>query len=216
MSRRADIQVTCDRLAARLKEPLPARPAQEPHQVEMSFGRHFGPPRHDARPAAVMVLLYRDSPEASDFKLPLIVRPSESPHHAGQVSLPGGAVEDGETLANAALRELHEELGIPAGDVHFVGVLSSLYVFSSNHYLTPVLGVAMARPRFEPDAREVARVLEVQFSFLAEPVNRSSFERQFGGLTLRAPCWHWDGEPIWGTTAMVLAEVIAVVKEAII
>jgi 8-oxo-dGTP pyrophosphatase MutT (NUDIX family) len=212
MNRAADIGAIRNRLAARLKEPLPGRAAQEPHSVEMSFGRHFGPPRCDARSAAVMALLCCDAAEMSEFTLPLIVRPSESPSHGGQVSLPGGAVEEGETLAEAALRELNEELGIREDEVHVVGSLSPLYVFSSNHYLTPVLGLASERPAFRPSAREVARVLQVPISYLADNANRSSFERQFGDMTLRAPCWHWDGEPIWGTTAMVLAELVAAIN----
>jgi 8-oxo-dGTP pyrophosphatase MutT (NUDIX family) len=214
MSRRANTQVICDRLAARLNQPLPARSVQELHQVEMSFGRHFGPPRHDARSAAVMVLLYGDTDDIRDFTLPLIVRPRGTLYHAGQVSLPGGAIEDDETESEAALRELNEELGVSAGDVQVVGTLSPLYVFSSNHYVTPFVGIVVERPVFRPNPREVSRVLETPLSFLAGPENQSSFERRFGGMTLGAPCWYWDGEPIWGTTAMVLAELIAVTCEA--
>jgi 8-oxo-dGTP pyrophosphatase MutT (NUDIX family) len=214
MNGAADIGAMCDRLVTRLKEPLPARAAQEPHAVEMSFGRHFGPPRFDARSAAVMVLLYRDA-DASDLTLPLIVRPLESPYHAGQVSLPGGAVEEHEAMSDAALRELNEELGISADSVHVIGTLSPLYVFSSNHYVTPVVGVVSARPVFRPNPREVARVLETPVSYLIDPANSSSFERRFGAMKLRAPCWYWDGEPVWGTTAMVLAEAVAVTCEAL-
>ena len=101
MWREADIDVFYERLSARLREPLPGRAMQETHAVEMSFGRHFGPPRFDARPAAVIVLLYRHAADASGLRLPLIVRPMESPYHAGQVSLPGGAVEVGETVIDA-------------------------------------------------------------------------------------------------------------------
>jgi 8-oxo-dGTP pyrophosphatase MutT (NUDIX family) len=148
------------------------------------------------------------------LKLPLIVRPPETSYHAGQVALPGGAIEDGETESEAALRELNEELGASAGDVRLVGTLSRLYVFSSNHYVTPVVGIASARPGFEPNPREAARVLETPLSYLADPENRSSYERRIGGLTVGAPCWYWDGEPIWGTTAMVLAELVVVIREA--
>jgi 8-oxo-dGTP pyrophosphatase MutT (NUDIX family) len=210
MSRAADMQAICQRLTVRLRESLPGRAAQEPHAVEMSFGRHFGPPRHDARPAAVMVSLYGDTDDVRDFKLPLIVRPQGTLYHAGQVALPGGAIEEGETESEAALRELQEELGVAAGDVQVVGTLSPLFVFSSNHYVMPVVGIAVERPGFRPDPHEVARVLEIPLSYLADPANRSTFERRFGGMSLDAPCWNWDGEPIWGTTAMVLAEIVAV------
>ncbi len=207
----ADIKLFRERLSVRLRDPLPGRAAQETHAVEMSFGRHFGPPRFDSRQAAVMVLLYRRPADASGLRLPLIVRPAESPHHAGQVSLPGGAVEAGETVIDAALRELEEELAVPTRNVQVIGTLSPLYVFSSNHYVTPVVGVALSQLTFRPNAREVARVLETPLAHLVNPANLSSFERRFGGMKLKAPCWNWDGEPIWGTTAMVLAELAAVI-----
>jgi 8-oxo-dGTP pyrophosphatase MutT (NUDIX family) len=202
-----------DRVEYRLRRPLPGRAAQEPCAVEMSFGRHFGPPRHDARRAAVMALFYFHDDE---WRLPLIVRPPESLHHANQVSLPGGAIEQGEDAKDAALRELEEELGVPRARVRVLGALSPLYVFTSNHYVEPFVGHLPGEMEFDLNSLEVARLLEVQLMHLLQPESRTVIERQERGVRAKAPAYHWDGEMIWGATCIILAELVAVVREAVL
>jgi 8-oxo-dGTP pyrophosphatase MutT (NUDIX family) len=177
----------------------------------MSFGRHFGPPRHDARRAAVMALLCRRDDE---WRLPLIVRPPESLHHPNQVSLPGGAIEPGELARDAALRELDEEVGVLRTRVRVLGGLSPLYVFASNHFVEPFVGCLSGQTAFELNSLEVTRLLDVPLPYLLQSENRTMFERQERGIRVRAPAYHWDGEMIWGATCIILAELIAVVREA--
>ncbi len=98
-------------LRARLEHPLPPEALRSRFAPPLSYGRHFGPPAHDARPAAVMVFLY---PRDGQWHLPLTVRPDTMLSHAGQISFPGGMVEAGEATRAAALRELEEELGVPS------------------------------------------------------------------------------------------------------
>ena len=200
-----------DRIEARLRKPPPGRAVQERCAFEMSFGRHFGPVRYDARLAAVMVLFFR---EGGEWRLPLIVRPPQSLHHANQVSLPGGAIESGEESVQAALRELEEELGVRREIVRVLGRLSPLYVFSSNHYVMPIVGYLPDQPRFEINSLEVARLLEVPLAHFLEPANLRRTERRESGVPARAVAYLWDGEEIWGATCMILAEVAAVVREA--
>jgi 8-oxo-dGTP pyrophosphatase MutT (NUDIX family) len=178
----------------------------------MSFGRHFGPVRHDARHAAVMVLFYR---HGGQWRLPLIVRPPQSLHHANQVSFPGGAIERGEEPAEAALRELEEEVGVRREKVRLLGKLTPLYVFSSNHYVMPVAGHLLDEPQFELNSLEVARLLEVPVAYLLDPANLRTAVRRESGASARVAAYLWDGEEIWGATCMILAEVAAVVREAI-
>ena len=97
------------RLAGALRRALPGAAVQSRYQPQASYGRHFGPAPASARPAAVLVLLY---PDAGAWHLPLTLRPMYLADHAGQISLPGGAVEPGESSELAAVRELDEELGV--------------------------------------------------------------------------------------------------------
>ncbi len=198
----------CAGLAARLKQPLPDWTAQACFQPELSFGRHRGPADLDARPAAVLIAFF---PRDGEWHLPLIVRPADMLDHAGQVSLPGGSIERGETGRQAALREYSEELGAPADAVNVLGRLSELYLFASNFRIEPWVGVLAEPPRWSPSKREVDRVLEVPMRHLLDPTNTTTFERRLGEIVFSAPCYCFDSEHIWGATSMVLAELAAVV-----
>jgi 8-oxo-dGTP pyrophosphatase MutT (NUDIX family) len=139
----------------------------------------------------------------------LTKRASALPNHAGQVSLPGGAVEPGESLEDAALREVHEEIGVPPGAVRVLGRLSPLHIPVSGFVLHPVVGVAEVRPPFAPDPHEVARVLEVPIRTLLDDSVRRLRSRQHEGTDYEIPYFAVCGEQVWGATSMVLAEFLA-------
>jgi 8-oxo-dGTP pyrophosphatase MutT (NUDIX family) len=195
-------------LANRLTtSPLPGRAAQRKLEPGLCYGRHFGPPTYRAREAAVVALLY---PHAGDWYLPLTVRPATLPAHAGQISLPGGAVESGETTSQAALRELEEELGVRGGDVSLLGPLSPIYVFVSEYLVTPWVAAVESRPRFRPNAEEVSELLEVPLSHLSNPAHRGRHTRRQRGIELSVPHILWGRHRIWGATAMILSELLTV------
>jgi 8-oxo-dGTP pyrophosphatase MutT (NUDIX family) len=193
-------------LAARLQRPLPGWAVQARYQPELSFGRHLGPAPADAKPAAVLVLLY---PHANQWHIPMILRPAHMLDHASQVSLPGGAIEQGESTQQAALREFCEELGAPADDIRLLGQLSRLYVFASNYQITPWVGVSQTHPDWNPNRGEVDRVLEIPLAHFLDPANTDSLVRVQRGLSFSAPCFCWDSDRIWGATSMILAELVA-------
>ena len=129
---------------------------------ELSYGRHAGPAPHTARHAAVVLLLFRRD---GRWHLPLTERPDTLAHHAGQISLPGGAVDAGESSTEAALRELDEELGFNA-PVEVLGQLADCYVFASDFLVTPWVSgrslrirtsLATTRPRGPKRRRTAAR-----------------------------------------------------------
>lgn len=195
-----------DQLAARLLEPLPGWAVQSRYQPELSFGRHLGPAPSDARPAAVLILLY---PHHNSWHVPFTLRPAHMLDHASQVSFPGGVIESGESSQQAALREFSEETGAPADAIRLLGRLSELYLFASNYQIVPWVGATESYPAWNPNPGEVERLLEIPLAHLSNSASTGAIERRQRGLTFSAPCFRWETERIWGATSMVLAELIA-------
>ncbi|MEZ6070392.1 MAG: CoA pyrophosphatase [Pirellulales bacterium] len=200
-----------DLLANRLCGTLPGRLAQSRLEPPATGGRHFIIPE-DARAAAVMVLLYRD--DDGQWRLPLTLRPTTLPDHAGQISLPGGLIESGESPYEAALRELEEELGVGAAGITPLGQLSPLYVAVSNFAVVPWVATIAVPPALTPNPAEVAEVLEPRLAHLLDPANVAAGQFESHGFTVEAPCFMWQGHRIWGATSMILAELVDVVVEA--
>jgi len=192
---------------------------RERYASELSYGRYRGPAPESALRAGVMILLFPDSTADDTLKvdgwhLPLTLRPLHLLVHGGQISLPGGAVEGEETSRQAAFRELEEELGVDARDVHYLGSLSDIYVFASNYLVTPHVGVVERRPTWRPQQTEVAEVIELPLEHLMESTNTQQKSRKKQGVVFESPCITFGHHEIWGATSMILGEFIGVVREA--
>jgi 8-oxo-dGTP pyrophosphatase MutT (NUDIX family) len=166
------------------------------------------------RPAAALLLVY---PHEQQWWVPLTVREAGLRNHAGQVSLPGGRLDrPDETVAAAALREAHEEIGLVAADIEVLGSLTPLPIAVSGYLLHPVVGAAMHRPAFAPAPEEVARVIEVPIVRLQQP-DAIAWERRalskVPEMWYDIPYFEIEGARVWGATAMILAEFIAVLEE---
>lgn len=196
-------------LAARLLEGLPGPMVDSRFEARPRFWRRYDAAPPDARPAAVMVLLY---PHRGDWHLPLTLRPAHLPDHPGQVSLPGGAIEPGEQSRRAAVRELHEELGGVGEPVAILGGLSPLFVHSSNFRITPWLAAAARRPRWVPNPAEVEELLEVPLAHLLDPANFGSHTRRYRGQSYTAPHFRWQSHRIWGATCMIIGELVTLLQ----
>lgn len=159
--------------------------------------------------AAALLLVY---PHDDELTVPLTVRGTEMRSHTGQVSLPGGKVDEGESIESAALREAAEEVGVAPASVKILGRLTSLHIPVSGFHLHPVVGITDTRPSFEPASPEVARIIEAPLSMLAD---RAMIKRETRTLTrggrsvnVEVPYFDIDGEKVWGATAMILAEFL--------
>lgn len=200
-----------DRLTERIRTgPLPGWPAQVRFEPELAYGRHAGPAPDSAREAAVVILIY---PGADGVCIPLTARPSHLTRHAGQVSLPGGMREPGETSDEAALRELEEELGVRAQNVRLLGQLTELYLFVTDSRVVPWVAWAEERPHFRVDAHEVEELFEAPLTHLADPANHTLVWREHRRLRFRAPAIRCGNQLIWGATSMILSELLALADE---
>jgi 8-oxo-dGTP pyrophosphatase MutT (NUDIX family) len=194
-----------ERLEAALAQPLPG---PEAHVVMAPTPRRewpagFNPAR--VRHAAGLLLLF---PVGRDAHIVLTVRADTLGRHGGQVSLPGGVAEPGETYAQAALREAHEEIALAPEAVRLLGALTPIDIPVSGFRLHPILGATAARPRLIAADGEVARILEVSVAELFDPAHYTSLTISRDGGDISAPAFGIAGTNIWGATAMVLAEFL--------
>jgi 8-oxo-dGTP pyrophosphatase MutT (NUDIX family) len=196
---------TIEELRAAMRRPLPGIAAQ----VTMApRPRPFRPPSGaEPRRAGVLLLLY---PVDGALHLSLTLRRADLDHHAGQVSLPGGGWEEGDrSLEETALRETQEELGIATGALEVLGPLTPLYVPPSDNLVHPFVAYAPQRPHFHPDPLEVAELLEVPLRLLLD--RRTCREEDWlrDGVSVRIPFYAVGRHKVWGATAIVLAEFLA-------
>lgn len=196
------------RLAEALSHPLPGAEAQ----LRLAPRPRGNAPRTPPQAAAVLILLY---PHRGALRLAFTRRTESVAAHRGQISWPGGAREGEEPLVVTALREAEEELGVDPASVEVLGQLTALHTGRSGYLVTPVVGWTATRPAFQPDPREVAELLEVPLAVLrAREVRREEVWKVHGRRTL-VPCYRLGPEAaIWGATAMILSEFLAVVEGA--
>jgi len=195
------------RLGAALAEPLPGLDAQLRLAPKPRRGWQPGLGPAEARPAAALLLLF---PTDGEVRFLLTVRSSSLPNHAGQVSLPGGAVEPGETIEQAALREAHEEVGVSPAGVRVVGRLTPLHIPVSGFMLHPVVGIADERPDLRLADAEVEQVVEPAVERLLAPGCIRHQARFRDPIFQDVPYYAIDGFQVWGATAMVLSEFLQV------
>ena len=145
---------------------------------------------------------------SGDPHIVLTVR-ADAVRHGGQVSLPGGVVEPGETHEQAALREAHEEVALPLAPVRVLGALTPLDIPVSGFRLHPIVAATPDAPRLTPADSEVAQILEIAVHDLLDTANFVRTSRERDGVRYVVPAFRVAGHDVWGATAMVLAEFLA-------
>ncbi|MDD9207095.1 CoA pyrophosphatase [Georgenia sp. 10Sc9-8] len=197
---RASVRAALEELAARARTGALPPSARRPGDDAAADGY---------RRAAVMVLLtphvQRPAPPAPGVDVFLVQRADHLRHHPGEISLPGGRVEEDDADdAAAALRELAEETGLDPGDVDVVGQLPPLLLPVSRNVVTPVLGWSGAVSRAGHVAPgEVVRTLRVPVAELLDPAARATVRIRGH----RTPGFATPAGWVWGFTGLLLDEM---------
>jgi len=162
------------------------------------------------KPAGVLIPVRRH--EAGLFVL-LTQRSADLKHHAGQVSFPGGRMEESDAdIEMTALRETREEIGISEEDVSIIGYLETMPTVTG-YAVTPIVGFVDGSVPLEIDRTEVEYAFEVPLSFLTEPANHRMVTREWQGLSFSMVEFHFEGQRIWGATAQMLLRFINMIKK---
>lgn len=168
-------------------------------------------PQSTARAAAVLIPLWQN--QRGGLELILTRRSKDLSSHPGQVSFPGGAAEPGDLdVAQTALRETEEEIGIAPSSVQIIGRLDDVITISDFH-VAQIVGVVGLDPQREfsvqvtPHSAEVDRVFSVPLSAVLSDRHWRSVGHSWQGTVYKV--WHldYDGEDIWGITGAMLRQL---------
>jgi 8-oxo-dGTP pyrophosphatase MutT (NUDIX family) len=205
-------------LPAALNSPhVPARVALSEHWLRSRFAaaRPFAPvttgdghlfQRDRAiRDAAVLVPVVK---RADELTVLFTRRAAHLQDHAGQISFPGGRVEEGESSRDTALRETAEEIGLDAGRIEILGHLND-YATVTGYRVTPVVGLVQPPFELKPVELEVAEVFEVPLEFLLDPTNHQRNQLVYDGLEREYYAMPYGPYYIWGATAGMLMNLYA-------
>ena len=162
------------------------------------------------KPAGVLIPVMQ---RAASLSVLLTQRSAELKHHAGQVSFPGGRMEDHDAdVRAAALRETHEEVGIEPEHITIIGFLGAMPTITG-YAVTPVVGLVSDTAQLEIDHTEVEYTFEVPLDFVLDEANAQRVEREFHGRRFRMVEFHYEDQRIWGATAQMLITLRELIKK---
>ncbi len=177
------------------------------------------PPEIQPKEAGVLILLYPRKepgagPKGSGLNFILTRRTETVETHKGQISLPGGMQEPGESLRETALREVREELNLDPRSVHILdSPLTPVYIPVSGFRITPFVGFAKP-PRIRAAADEVSEIIETPLELIVDEANIREEEWDIRGHKAIVPFFSVNGYHVWGATAMVLSEFAELLRRA--
>jgi len=197
--------------AATLRERLAGtRMPQDPTEVVMPPGSERWPTGmrelllQSLKPAGVLIPVIE---RAASLSVLLTQRSAELKHHAGQISFPGGRMEEADAdILATALRETHEEVGIAPRQVSVIGYLPPMPTVTG-YAVTAVVGLVSVAEELVIDTSEVEYAFEVPLSFLLDRRNQQPVEHEFHGRRISMIEFVYDDQHIWGATAHMLMQL---------
>ena len=198
-----------DELQAALNETLPGYTAQK--RMAPS-GRSILPPGNPGRKAAVAIVIYKD--QNQNKKIVLIKRPVYSGPHSGQIAFPGGKMDPEDSdLVGTAIRECYEEIGIQLTASNYIGPLSPLHISVSSFLVHPYIFLLDLFPVFKPNEKEVIYLIHVALTDLLDEGLVKETLMGIRNEEIVVPYYDIQNEIVWGATAIMLAEFIAILKK---
>jgi 8-oxo-dGTP pyrophosphatase MutT (NUDIX family) len=182
--------------------------ADTPNPVKKDWGDYLLNPRigqaDNLIPAAVLIPVVNREDE---LKVLFTRRAANLAQHAGQISFPGGHIEESDNEPiDAALRETEEEVGLPRHHIDVIGQLEN-YISRTGFEITPIVGVIEPPFTVVPQPSEVAEVFEVPLSFLLNPENHHRHTREISGENREFYAMPYGEYYIWGVTAGILVNL---------
>lgn len=188
-----------------LKQPLPGDVAHSelaPISSAVRIKAYQDNP--NPKQSAVCILLYK---RKGEVHFVLTKRHVYEGFHSGQISFPGGKMEKEDVdLAQTALRETEEEIGVPREAMKIYGSLTAVYIPPSGYIVHPYIAMMPEEPVFEPDSFEVYQLIEVTIDQLINPASLVKRDLKVSSGSIHVPCFDFGGEIVWGATAMMLNE----------
>jgi 8-oxo-dGTP pyrophosphatase MutT (NUDIX family) len=199
-------------LKTELKKPLPGTDVQWQMASSDRMAQNFQRlPGDDARQAAVLILLY---PHNRSVHTVLMQRHDYDGVHGGQISFPGGKKEESdENIIQTAIREAQEETGIDPDIISVIGTLTPLFIPVSNMLVTPVVGWTEIKPVFNHQPEEVVFLIDADIKRLLDPTIVKTKPFNIRGEILNVKYFDYEGNVIWGATAMLLYELLTIIKK---
>tara|TARA_S200000501_G_scaffold363266_1_gene393884 strand:+ start:3228 stop:3953 length:726 start_codon:yes stop_codon:yes gene_type:complete len=199
-------------LTHRLEMDLPGIMAQK---NMMSYPYDIFRPRDpdlDFIPASVLILLF---PQNDSWHFFLTKRSESVDHHKGQISLPGGVIEKGESKKEAAIRETNEEIGIKPESISIIGSLTPFKIPVSRFKVFPYIGWVIKKPETKLQHDEVEYIFSVPVLALIDKKNEKNKKEELEGKIRTVPYFHLNNEIVWGATSIILSEFKSVLEEII-
>jgi len=208
------MNISVDLIKHKLQLPLPGLQAHLKMASEHRISDYINEQKLivDARKSAVMILFFEES---NVLKMIVIRRSVYVGIHSGQIAFPGGRYEESDgDVRVTALREIEEEIGISEDKIQIIGRLTDIYVPPSNFLISVFVGFLVDKPVYKIDEREVDEVIEIQFSdfFKSDAVKQKDFYVNSIKAVSNAPYFDVTNAEIWGASAMVISELIEVLK----
>lgn len=207
-----------DLIKQKLQLPLPGISSHlkmaPPHRVNEIIN-HLDNSENSTKSAVLILFFYEDN----QLKMIVIRRSVYVGIHSGQIAFPGGRYEEVDIdVRITALREIEEEIGIPENKIEIIGRLTDIYVPPSNFLISVFVGYLAERPLYNIDEREVGEVIEIPFAEFYKPdlIKEKNFFVNSIKAADNAPYYDVANTEIWGSSAMVISELLDVLEQPLI